>query len=489
MDTSLARQPSTEDAPLLARTPWITPRRLIGFVVGWLMLFALLSVFVSNPFQSEPRAGVLPDFAHVMFLHGLLIGMVGLMALITLQVFAIRSWHVRLWIAGGVVAATVLASVGGIWDRTVPGSEVPMWTQVFGFFALDEILLLLVLAMVAEWRRSRAARTLTYLAAGLASASMLIAAVMGHLAGWLMEFGYWPGFLGQVGAWMGFASVNDFAHALVGSHSHEMAVAAMALIVTLLAQQFGYATRPGAAKLAAGVGLAMVAGGTILMTAIYVATAFSQLAIPTIMQSGANGIPGDDVVTGLLVMGGGVVVSLSLLTRRVLRAPVRLAAIWAYVLSFATVALAGYTIELNTSYFGAGDPKAAGAAKDAIFTWMHQDIGLFLLPTVVAIMVAAQLLVRGGRRDLIGWVTTAGVTVSFAGAMVWSFVNPALYGPGYVISTVGVLLVGVALAATLWWGVVARPRTAAMALPPPSLPVKPLELPVVARRREDAIVK
>jgi len=41
-------------------------------------LFALVSVFVSNPFQSEPRAGVTPNYWHVMFLHGLLISLVGL---------------------------------------------------------------------------------------------------------------------------------------------------------------------------------------------------------------------------------------------------------------------------------------------------------------------------------------------------------------------------------------------------------------------------
>jgi hypothetical protein len=121
-------------------------------VIGWLMLFALISLFISSPFQSEPNAGAEPDYARVMFLHGLLIGMVGLAALLSCQVLALRSIHVRLWIAGGVVVATVLASIGGIWDRTIPGSEVPMWTQILGFFALDEILVLLIVGLVIEWR-------------------------------------------------------------------------------------------------------------------------------------------------------------------------------------------------------------------------------------------------------------------------------------------------------------------------------------------------
>ena len=41
--------------------------------------------------------------------------------------------------------------------------------------------------------------------------------------------------------------MGDFAGALVGSHSHEMAVGVMALTIVLVAQQFGYAALTGAA--------------------------------------------------------------------------------------------------------------------------------------------------------------------------------------------------------------------------------------------------
>ncbi len=71
-----------EDSSPIRWAPWLTHRRLMLFVIGWLVLFAVLSVFVSNPFQSETSAAASPDYAHVMFLHGLLIGMVGLMSLL-----------------------------------------------------------------------------------------------------------------------------------------------------------------------------------------------------------------------------------------------------------------------------------------------------------------------------------------------------------------------------------------------------------------------
>jgi hypothetical protein len=221
---------SAVDGAPIARVPWLTHRRLVGFVIGWIALFASVSVFVSNPFQSETSAGAAPNYWHVMFLHGLLISMVGLGALLACQVLRLRSTHMRVWIAAGVLAATVLTAVGGLWDKKIPGDEVPLWTQIAGFFALDEILLALLLGIVIEWRRrSSGARTLPFLAAGVAAASMFVAAVMGHLAGWILEFGNSPGLIDRYARFVG-ESRTDWANNLIASHSHEMVVAMMALL-------------------------------------------------------------------------------------------------------------------------------------------------------------------------------------------------------------------------------------------------------------------
>jgi hypothetical protein len=463
------------DGPQIGAAPWLTHRRLLVFVIGWLMLFAVIGAFLSNPFQSEPHAGATPDYATVMFLHGLLIGMVGLASLLTCQVFRLRSTHVRVWITAGVVVATILAAVGGIWDKSIPGAEVPMWTQIFGFFALDEILLTLLIGLLLEWRRSPAAHTLPYVAAALATASMLIAALMGHLAGWIMEFGNTPTVLGNFAQFAGFGTVDDFAGALVGSHSHEMAVGVMALTIVLAAQQFGYGALRGVPKALARTGVGLIALGTLVMTAIYLASAISQWAPPPWFVSGAggaNGIASDDVVTGTLVMGGGVlVVAAFAFVRSVIHRPLRVAAMWAWVLSFATVVIAGFSIELNEVYFGAGDQTAAGASNDAIFTWLHQDIGLFLLPATVLVMLVAEWLIRRvSTTSVIGWATIAGTSIAFVGSMVYVFVDPALHGTGYVITSIGLVVLGAALLATLWWGAVTRTRVARVRLPGPTLP-------------------
>lgn len=447
---------TTVDTSSVGWAPWLTPRRAILFVIGWLTAFAAVSVLISNPFQSEPNAGATPNYATVMFLHGMLIGMVGLMALLTLQVMRVKSLHVRAWICVGVVAATVLASVGGIFDTKIPGAEVALWTQILGFFALDEILIVLIYGIYKERARALTIGRLPFVAGIAASVAMLVAALMGHLAGWIMEFGEnTPSVIASFRQAVGFGSQDDFTGALVGSHSHEMAVGAMALAITLLVVQFGYSGLVGKARLVSRIGMALVASGTILMALFYFATGITTWAPPAgIAQFGQdpNVIPLDDVISGVMVMGGGVVAAAAFLPT-LIKTPVRLAAAWTYVLATATVAVAGYTIELNTSHFGAGDQAAAGAQGDAIFTWLHQDLGLFLLPTLLIVMLAAERLMADHERsNWIGIAAMAGTTLLFLGGMVWVFINPALYGPGYWLSTAGILVTGAAVLGTMWLG-------------------------------------
>ena len=347
-----------------------------------------------------------------------------------------------------------------------------MWTQILGFFALDEILVVLVYAIVREYKRGvSAAGRLPVLVAALAAASLFGAAIMGHLAGWLMEFGAAPGFVASYGKFAGFAKVDDWTGALVGSHSHEMAVSAMALVITLAAIQFGYKNLAGVSRNVARVGMAMIAVGVVGTSALYLLGGFSTFAVPGFLTDGltfTNGsIPPDDLFAGIMMMGGGLVVMAGFL-KSLVHSPVRLAAAWAWGLSFATVAVAGYAIEVNTAnFFGAGDPKAKGAAGDAIFTWMHQDIGLFLLPTVLAVMLVVELLVSSkARSKAIGLAAIGATTLLFVGSMVWVFISPALFGPGYFISAAGLLVVGATLLATIHYSLVGHHRGQTKVVPP-----------------------
>jgi hypothetical protein len=439
--------------PLRGRLAWLTPKRLAILVISWLIVFSIGSLFIASPFGGEPNAAATPNYWHVMYLHGMLISVVGLLALLTCQVGQISSMHTRVWIAAGVVVATLAAALGGIFDTRVPGAEAAMWTQIVGFFALDEILVVLITGMLLEARRRSAVlRSLPFWVSLAAAASMLAAAVMGHIAGFMLEFGA-PGPVGAYVKWIG-SDTGTFIGNMTGSHSHDMVVAVMALLVSVAASQFGRAHLGRTSHLAVRAGLSLVAAGIVVTTVMYVAMGFTTWGPPTLFQSasGTNGIAGDDIITGLTVMLGGAVTMIGLAAGRGVLRPLRVAAAWTWVLSFATVVIAGYTIEMNESFFGAGDQKAAGAANDGIFTWLHQDVGLFLMPALVLVLLVVQRYLAPHVRGPIATLSIAGVSITFLGAMIWTFVDPAIHGPGYIVTGVGLLVIGAALLATVVWG-------------------------------------
>jgi hypothetical protein len=460
-------EPCNADTAVGPALPWLTARRAITFVITWLAAFSVGSLAISNPFASEARASATPDYWHVMYLHALLIGMVGLIALVVLEMFAgYCTRHVRVGIVLGVVAATVLTAVGGIWDTRVPGAEVAMWTQIAGFFALDEILIFLIIGFIEAWRRGAdSARSLPFITALLASVSMLIAAVMGHLAGWILEFGDHPAILGRYAHFVGvpFATFRDN---LIGSHSHEMAVASMALVVAAAVYRFGYREATGVTRALSRTGMALVAAGVVTMTAAYVAMAATSWSVPTLFQSanGTNGVAGDDILTGVLVMGGGLLAVWPIATRTAALARARtgwlfpFAAAWAWTGVVLGVVIAGFWIELHETFFGAGEAGAKGAANDAIFTWLHQDVGLFLLPALVAVLLAADRLAAHRYQGVIGWSAIGAVTLLLLGGAVWVFVSPAVHGTGYLLSTLGMALLGISIVTTIAAGVIGDPE-------------------------------
>jgi hypothetical protein len=443
---------------------WLTPKRLAFSVITWLILFSLGSLFISNPFESEPAASATPDFWHVMYLHAMLIGVVGLLGLVACQVLRLRSPHTRLWVSVGVVVATLAAGIGGIFDTRIPGAEVAMWTQIVGFFALDEILLVLIFGMLLEaLRRRETAATLGFWVALAATVSLFAAAVMGHLAGWLLEFGAWPGALAGYLKFQGL-DLGTFTTNLIGAHSHDMVVAVMALLIAVAARQFGTQGFGRVALIATRAGLGLVGLGLVGTTVMYLAMGFTTWGPPTLFQSagGTNGVAGDDIVTGMTVMLGGAITLLALAAGRGVFRPLRLAAAWAWLASFALVVVGGYTIELHETFFGAGDASAAGAANDGVFTWLHQDVGFFLLPALALIMLVVHRYLAPPRRRRLAVAFGAGIGVTFVGAMLWVFSDPSIHGPGYYITLVGMVMIGAALVTTVWYGLFGGRRIGAL---------------------------
>lgn len=469
MQSSAVRGPTSRTS-LGDEAVW---RRLPFLLLGWMIVFALGSIAIADPFATEASASVAPDFWGSMYLHGLLTALVGLLAIVICQAFTVRSRSARASIAISVIVATLATGVGGIFDTRLPGAETALFTQNVGFLALDALLCALILGMAGEARRrARATRGLAFWVALSAALATLIAAMLGHLAGWLLEFGAWPGFVAGYLRSLG-VDTGTFTADLIVAHSRAMMSGVMALLVSLAAQQFGGDRLGRAAHVALRAGLVMVLVGVAATTGIYVAMGLFGWQPPLVFQSGggANGLLLDQVVLGLTVMLGGGVTIIALAVGRGAHHPLRIAAAWTWSLSFATVVLAGFAIELDETHFGAGALGAAGAASDAVFTWIHQDIGLFLFPALVLVSVVAERYLAEREQERITWPLMVGTAITFIGAMLWVFVDPALHGPGYAVCSVGLATLGVALLMTVLGGLrggAAAPRAAWLRSPSPS---------------------
>jgi hypothetical protein len=89
----------------------------------------------------------------------------------------------------------------------------------------------------------------------------------------------------------------------------------LSLLIAMIARRFGYQSLKGSSKSVARVGLWLVMVGTIIMAIMYVLGGFTSVEPPTLFalgSNGANGLPCDDLVSGLGVMLGGLLLLLGL---------------------------------------------------------------------------------------------------------------------------------------------------------------------------------
>ena len=433
---------------------WSPEKRVVVGMLVWLLLLALGSGFVSAPFQSETAAGQPILYSHVMYLHGLLIGMVGFLSLVAMDVFGAGHKNKLLHdlILWGTLGAALFSGLGGIFNHVI-ADVVPLWMQIISFFFLDEILISLTLALFFRAADTRKIWTWT---AAFAALSALFAAIMGHIAGWILEFGDWP--KGIIGGYATLAGMKwqDWLGNLITSHSHEMVTAVIALAVATTIAAFGL-ERQGNRVIK--VGLWLVAFGTIAMTFVYVVGGFSVAQPPTLFAHGAggvNGLAGDDAITGVFVMGGGLLALIGLGLEALPDATHRWGAALVTAILFITVVGFGYFIEFHENLYGVGAANAPRAAADAVFTWFHQDFAFFMLPGILTVMLALKWMAADeGLRRNATWTLLAGTLVSFIGGMLYIFVSQARGGISFVVTTIGfaVIIVGALLAI---WSVVGR---------------------------------
>jgi len=367
---------------------------------------------------------------------------------------------------GGFFAVPIAAVAGifDVYDTFLFG--IPLWTQIFAFLIGDEMAIALVLAMVFYPRRSG----MGYRAAGMPYYTVstgvfgaLVAALMGHMGGWITWFGPSPGVFNQyinstmypVLGYSNSTSVITFTEDVVGSHSHLMLVALMAGVVALVAVFFGYYEWGRKPKLIADFGFAWMMVSLLGALLIYVVSGVGNYQIPSFFVNGANGVAGDDLTTGMVglgavfVLAGLVAHSRGALTKEgtpLFRDPLFITVVVSWVTIYLVIPVTGFYINFNENFY-----KTAGINFDLVFTRFHQDFGFFVLPALVTVVLALEYFGLPVRvRRYMGYLMTSGVLLGFVFGESYALGGAGTSPPPNVgqISTLfqpGAVLLGVAV--------------------------------------------
>ena len=113
-----------------------------------------------------------------------------------------------------------------------------------------------------DWRqKTPLSRTLPFWVAMIATVSLELAALMGHAAGWILDFGNHPALIGVWAKFVG-EGVSDLQGNLITSHSHEIVVAVLALLIAAATAR-GYRSLRSGARSLVSVGLWFVMGAAL----------------------------------------------------------------------------------------------------------------------------------------------------------------------------------------------------------------------------------
>ena len=444
-----------KEGTLFPRLRWLTPRRLALFLIFWITIFFAGSIFVNNPFTGfgsfsnwNPGLGSSNYYWLVMYLHGLNTGLVGLAALVACDFFELPSVHVRRGILAGVMVAGVLSPLGAVFNTTPPWTDAALWIQVTAFVALDEICVLFLWGMLSVWRDGAPrSRTFPFITAAITGGAMLVAALMGHLAGVILGFGG-PPFLAQYASLEMGETLNQFAQSLIGAHSYLMISAVPAGIMSLAAVRFGYYRLAGPAKVLAQIGFALVCIDLVVQTGMSLLLGFTSW--PGTLPPQISALPGfpsflavNDVSNFVFLIVGGLLLFSALLigSGRLQgwgsRAGLPLRVLPLLMLVAFTV-LTFVTEPTGTSLTGT-PPQA----------WLRLFVAFYLTMLVSLAVLLADRLLGKDQQLRIGWATTGGSLLTFAGALV--YVWTGLVAGGYVAAA-GIVVLGASFVTTSWWG-------------------------------------
>jgi hypothetical protein len=351
------------------------------------------------------------------------------------------------------VIAGILSPIGAIFNSVPPwNAGAGLWVQVTAFLALDEIVILILWGMLDLWRTgAERSRTMPFVTVGLCSGALLLAALLGHIAGTMVGFGdpnaFFSGYATQIGV-----SFGTLETSVIENHAYLMTSTVPVGMVTLLAIRFGYYGLAGWKKNLARTGFVLMCLGLLFQMGLALIEgvgAFSNT--PPSWVSSFPFVPSflgvDDGVNAVFMVLGCslVLIALAIGSRRVqawgspLGVPLRITPLVAF-LTFVTVT-------------AVAEPPAGQLVGPPTEAWIRLFIAFWLCIAVMMVVLVAEHLVDAGRNSgqmmRIGWTALAGILLILGGAT--DYLQTGAKAGGYV-AVAGVVLIGLSFLLTAGYG-------------------------------------
>ncbi|MGG5575359.1 hypothetical protein [Vibrio diazotrophicus] len=428
-------------------------------VVNWLLivlvLYAMGSVLIANPFSIFTDRTTPVDYSRIMYFHGLSVGLAGLTCLIVSQVFNLDPKFKKI-IFYCTIGTIFFGVTGGAINRSMEFTKLTLWYQVFSFFALDAIIVTMLIGIIKT--KDNALKNSTYYYLVLASScSALIAALIGDLAGFILDFGDWPGIMGWYAGEIGY-TLDEWQSNLLRSHSDMMVVSVIGLILSVINWKYGRNVLGNVKKLK-NVSEWFVITGLILMVLILVISGFgsAEFQIPHIFTEkgffkprgqSVAGIDLVDFIIGTFFLIGGLLLIASILfgnnkssnlldkTSKYTLGGVFLT--WLCIVI--TVAGMGFLQEYRADLYNSANDVPLGDFGFA-FRMLHLDVSLMLFPAIMVVMLLAQQFLKEKDNKIIQRVLRFGVITCTIGSLIYMVFNPQPFGPGYWVVGFGFITI------------------------------------------------
>ena len=352
----------------------------------------------------------------------------------------------RIFLFGFGFFAVPLAGIGGIFNVTDKFAwGIPHFLEYPSFAVLDLVSVTLIISLIVYPRLSGKGYSkmgLPFYILLLCVIGAFVAAMLGYVAAYITVNGPSPSVVSNyINSTMypvlgnyDSAAVITFTQNVVGSHSHAMVPMIMAGIVVLVAIVCKFDTWSKGQKTVSSIGFLIMFGAIIASLWIYLASGIGNYDTPTLFESGANGVALDDIITGFVGLGAlFVLIGLLLASGRnshTIKDPLFASVVTAWIIIYLILPVTGFYMNFNETFY-----SDAGSIFAESFTRFHQDVAMFLLPTLVTTFLVFEIFGMSGiSRKRVGYLYISGTIMIFIFGEIYSMIimNPfALYGAGF----------------------------------------------------------